>query len=165
MVAPSAQGRCAPLRMHALWTRGKFWSRFGAGWRELADFDGTYRRGRWGRRANQEPKHISATADDILRRGCCEKSVRAMQTSTFSSRAKGRSARAEPVYDKCPLCGSPDIKLGFERVEIERRPAQRIDLRVRSWACPKCGERFLTASARHQIDAALGLEHKGRTGS
>ena len=31
MIALSAQGRCAHLRMHAPWARGKFRARFGAG--------------------------------------------------------------------------------------------------------------------------------------
>jgi hypothetical protein len=49
MIAPLAQGRCAALRMHAPWARGKFRLAFGAGWRGLGDFGGVYRRGRRGR--------------------------------------------------------------------------------------------------------------------
>lgn len=67
--------------------------------------------------------------------------------------------------DRCPLCGCPEIKLGFEHVDVRRRAGKNVGLRVRRWACPKCGERFLTADARRQIDAALGLGRKGRTGS
>jgi uncharacterized protein with PIN domain len=86
-------------------------------------------------------------------------------SSRFSFRRAGRSDRAEPVYERCPLCGSPRIKLGFEHVDVPRRTGKSVALRVRRWACPKCGERFLTANARRQIDAALALRRKGRTGS
>jgi len=32
-----------------------------------------------------------------------------------------------------------------------------VSIRVGRWACPDCGERFLTSDSRRRLDAALGL--------
>ncbi len=80
------------------------------------------------------------------------------RTSTSSSRAKGRSARTDPVYRNCPLCQSPDIKLGSERLNLSRRDGSKVAVRVRRWGCPDCGERFLTGDSRRRLDHVLGLQ-------
>jgi YgiT-type zinc finger domain-containing protein len=77
---------------------------------------------------------------------------------TSSSRANVRSPRTEPSYRTCPLCGSDGIKLGYEEITVRGRSGDEVRVRVRRWACPGCGERFLTEQSRREIDAAAGLE-------
>lgn len=79
------------------------------------------------------------------------------RTSTSSSRAKGRSARIEPTYRKCPLCGSGGIELGSEHLKVSRRNGRCVTVQVRRWRCPDCGESFLTRDSRRRLDQALGL--------
>ena len=62
------------------------------------------------------------------------------------------------MYSDCPLCGSPAIKLGSERLNLSRRDGEEVTIRVRRWACPDCGERLLTRDARRQLDLALSLQ-------
>ena len=78
------------------------------------------------------------------------------RTSTSSFRASARSARIETVYTVCPLCGSTDIDLGKETITVSRKAGEcRVNLE--RWACPQCGERFLTERARRKLDVALRL--------
>ncbi len=79
------------------------------------------------------------------------------RASTSSSRARDRFDQTEPAYRNCPLCDSPDIKLGSERLTVSGHDGKHIRVQVRRWACPDCGERFLTQDSRRRLDLALGL--------
>jgi len=79
------------------------------------------------------------------------------RSSTSLSQASDRRRQSEPRYTRCPLCESPDIQLGTERPTVARRNTQSVKLSVRRWACPACGERFLTSESRRRLDNAAGL--------
>jgi YgiT-type zinc finger domain-containing protein len=72
--------------------------------------------------------------------------------------ADARFAQTEPVYRKCPLCGSSRITLATEDITARGPDGREIEVKIRRWACPKCGERFLTRAGSRQLDLALGLE-------
>jgi YgiT-type zinc finger domain-containing protein len=52
------------------------------------------------------------------------------------------------------MCGSSRIKLGSETLHIKRGKTS-VRVAVRRWACPACGEKFLTAASRGKIDAMI----------
>jgi len=64
---------------------------------------------------------------------------------------------SRPCYSSCPLCGSADIRLGTETLTVARPDGEAVKVPVRRWACPACGERFLTDESREKLDAALAL--------
>ncbi len=76
-------------------------------------------------------------------------------------RRTAASTRTGRRYQRCPLCGSPRIALGREMLQVETKAGRgrlpEVEIAVRRWACPDCGERFLTPEARRELDAALGL--------
>ncbi|NOT00494.1 MAG: YgiT-type zinc finger protein [Phycisphaerales bacterium] len=77
------------------------------------------------------------------------------RTSTSSSRANGRSRPEQRVYRHCPLCGRDRIKLVNERLTVRDGTGRDVEVRVRCWTCPDCGERFLTPESRQKLDAAV----------
>ena len=80
-----------------------------------------------------------------------------MKSSTFLFRAKGRSAATERRYERCPLCGCPEIRLGVEVMRVSGPHGKTVEVRLRRWACPDCQERFPTSDSRRRLDDALGL--------
>jgi YgiT-type zinc finger domain-containing protein len=83
-------------------------------------------------------------------------SMKRKKSSTSSSQAKDRSGHRDPEYRACPLCGSRKIALGTEQLTVDRRGRQ-VSVQVERWACPNCGERFLTGESRRRLDIAAGL--------
>ena len=76
---------------------------------------------------------------------------------TSSSQVSDPSGPTERGYSTCPLCGSTSIKFGQEHLVLQSPRRGEIQIQVARWACGECGEKFLTAESRRQIDAALGL--------
>lgn len=63
-------------------------------------------------------------------------------------------------FDWCPLCTSNRIRLGKEKIAVSSPHSEKIELVVERWACPKCGEKFLTDASRRRMDLKLGLKPK-----
>ena len=84
------------------------------------------------------------------------------KSSTSLSRANGRSGQTSRRFSRCPMCGSKRIKLGHERIAMQRGSlATRLELD--RWACSNCGEKFLTDAARRRLDEKLGIGGNRRT--
>jgi len=58
-------------------------------------------------------------------------------------------------YDQCPLCATREIKLGRETLAIASLKGRKVEVSVRRWKCDHCGEAFLTAESRREMDEAL----------
>lgn len=60
-------------------------------------------------------------------------------------------------YERCPLCNSPEIRLGQEYLTVTNSAGQPMKVKVERWKCENCRESFLKPHSRQLLDEAMGL--------